>query len=110
MITLICRATNIWISLVRLGCNADFVYVKLARLGFLQRVIDRVCCFYFFSRINIKRGCLSKASSFYVIAKLNVAYTATLKSLSASFSDVLRSVEALRVPMISAHGTWYSPA
>ena len=31
-------------------------------------------------------------------------------SRSASFSDVLRSVDSLRWPMISAHARWYVPA
>ena len=35
-----------------------------------------------------------------------VAYTATLKSLSASFREVFKSVEAFRCPMIRAQGTW----
>src|SRR5687767_712471 len=37
-------------------------------------------------------------------------YTATLYSLNASFNDVFVSVLSLRLPMINAQGTWYSPA
>ena len=36
-------------------------------------------------------------------------YTATSYSLNALFNDVFKSVDGLRVPMIKAQGTWYSP-
>ena len=41
---------------------------------------------------------------------LSVIYTATLKSLNASFKLVLRSVLGLRFPIIKAQLTLYSPA
>ena len=43
-------------------------------------------------------------------AVVNHGYTATLKSLRTSLSEVLRSVCALLDPMIKAHGKWYVPA
>src|SRR2546426_312717 len=43
-------------------------------------------------------------------ARCEVHQTGTPKSRSAEFSDVLRSVLCVRVPMISAHGVRYSPA
>jgi hypothetical protein len=40
----------------------------------------------------------------------NIIYTATLYSRSASFSEVFKSVEGLRLPIIKAQGTWNLPA
>ena len=44
------------------------------------------------------------------ILNLQICYTATLKSLNASFKLVFKSVLAFRLPMINAQLTLYSPA
>ena len=60
-----------------------------------------------------KNNCKNKNISQFLYVKTDlyilltlVAYTATLKSLSVSFREVFRSVEAFRCPMIRAQGTW----
>ena len=54
-----------------------------------------------------------KKPGFREEARLSITsahYTDTLNSRRVSFRLVFRSVDALRWPMISAQGTWYSPA
>lgn len=46
---------------------------------------------------------------FLILGFLKI-YTATSYSRSALFKEVFKSVDGLRVPMIKAQGTWYSPA
>ena len=50
------------------------------------------------------------SSHHHIITSSHCNYTETLYSLNASFNPVFRSVEALRCPIMSAQGTWYSPA
>ena len=57
-------------------------------------------------RRRVKRGGAARPQN----PASGASYTLTLKSRSASFRLVFVSVDDLRSPMISAHGTWYVPA
>ena len=83
-------------------CDPDFFFGRAVR-GFFSRRTERMRTT---GRPDLDLRFFLRRSRAH--PKKN--YTATSKSLSASFNDTFLSVLSFRLPMIKAQPTWYSPA